>query len=189
MATPTINNYSPQAACPNQQQAARQEEFAFLETTFRIAALMASVYYGVLAALAYPVLAPALIITGLTLTYSKLSGLSVRDLVDRFCMMCSCAQAGQAQPARRHVRAHRIPPTPGSDFGMLTIPVRFFRASSPESSPRSAAPQSGSSFQAEKKAWAQPASYEREFFVAGPFPDTKGYVPSSLLQSGVWTKK
>lgn len=174
MATLSVINPNHPAASPNRQPTMPQEQ-SFLEITFRVALLTAGIFTLVLATLVYPVLAPTCFFVSYVITYSKISGLPVRDLADRFFTLCSCAPLSQS-PIRRNILPFRTPPVPGSSSAMLSIPIRFAPSTSPEASPRAEPSQQGPLFQAQKRG-------------LGQLPDTSGFVPSSLLNSGIWNQK
>ncbi|HEY5259406.1 MAG TPA: hypothetical protein VIJ46_02080 [Rhabdochlamydiaceae bacterium] len=195
MATLAIHQ-PPHIAGTARAPATPQEEPTFLETTVRVSTVSAALYYASLATWAYPVLGMTCFVASAIVTYSKVSGIPVQDLIDNICDRCIPAQPIQSQALRRIVQPIFVPSEPGSIHGVLSFPVTIqevmhTRAPSPELTLHSPAPQlvpaipSAALSQIPTGSPTPPANntQQRGFVVMGEFPDTAGYVPQSLLNS------
>ncbi len=198
MATLAIHQ-SPHIAGTARAPATPQEEPTFLETTVRVSTVSAALYYASLATWAYPVLGMTCFAASAIVTYSKVSGIPVQDLIDNICDRCIPTQPTQSQALRRIVQPIFVPSTDGSIHGVLSFPVTIqevmhTRTPSPEparpapSTQHVAAIPSAAIMQmvpaaaaVETRSPTPPQS--RGFVVVGQLPETAAYVPQSLLNS------
>lgn len=198
MATLAVHQ-PPHFAGVAQAPARPQEEPTFLETTVRVSTVMTALYYASLATWAYPVLGMTCFITSAIVTYSKVSGIPVQDLVDNICDRCIPAQPVQSQPIRRIVQPIFVPSSPGSVHGVLSFPVTIqevihTRTPSPEPALRTPSPSVTTPLPSINNNTPSPTvtgtttptqapTQGRGFVVVGELPDTAAFVPQSLLHS------
>lgn len=192
---------TPHVAGIAQAPARPQEEPTFLETTVRVSTVSAALYYASLATWAYPVLGMTCFITSAIVTYSKVSGIPVQDMVDNICDRCIPVQPVREQPMRRIVQPVFVPSSPGSIHGVLSFPltiqeVMHTHAPSPVPVRHTPSPQLTAAIPSAALTPIPPAAAEtrspvaspspspsRDFVVFGQLPDTAAYVPQSLLRS------
>ena len=144
MATLAIHQ-SPHAGTAH-APATPQEEPTFLETTVRVSTVSAALYYASLATWAYPVLGMTCFVASAIVTYSKVSGIPVQDLIDNICDRCIPTQPVPSQALRRIVQPIFVPSTDGSIHGVLSFPVTIqevmhTRSPSPEPARHTPSPQ------------------------------------------------